>query len=58
MSSGVLVSRDEHCAVESTCSHGHLADSTSTSTPLYNAVPDPSSFCIGQCTYSCVIEVL
>ncbi|KAI4519368.1 hypothetical protein K525DRAFT_258559, partial [Schizophyllum commune Loenen D] len=30
MSSDVLVSRDEHCAVESTCSHGHLADSTST----------------------------
>ncbi|KAI5891490.1 uncharacterized protein SCHCODRAFT_02629250 [Schizophyllum commune H4-8] len=30
--SGVLVSRDEHCAVESPCSRGHLADATSTST--------------------------
>ncbi|KAI5891498.1 uncharacterized protein SCHCODRAFT_02629262, partial [Schizophyllum commune H4-8] len=29
---GVLVSRDEHCAVESPCSRGHLADPPSTST--------------------------
>ncbi|KAI5889937.1 uncharacterized protein SCHCODRAFT_02630436, partial [Schizophyllum commune H4-8] len=31
MSSDVLVSRDEHCAVESACSHGYLVDSTPTS---------------------------